>query len=751
MKKKISIILLIFMVIMSAIPFSSVYGAPPSELTFLLTPAYVYEGNSFSVTVQGGDVENVNITLYEDYPYVYRSYFTDEYGHATLVAPFVYLDTYFYTTASRNGAGPEDPDNFSYTNINVLGDADNLVIDAPSFVNEEEDFEVIVTANNHYPVENAMVTVGDSGTGAVMSFTNENGVASFIASKVDENTSIEILASKEGYYEDSDNILVINVPQQLEFQVLPETVNEGEIFFIRVVANGIGLKDVSIQGSWIYDWGSVYTNTTGWINIPAPYVDQNTQYTFIASKSGYLDAQATTTVIDDPLPELDIDVSTSFLEGEEITVSVTDSIIPIENVKVTVEWNDVFYYTDANGQVAFIVPFVNMDMNQYIRAEKDGYSSDSTIIIIINIVLPELVIIVPPSLIEGDTITVNVISDGNPVENVQIDIEWDENVYFTDGQGSVDITATEVGEDTEYVIIASKNEYQPDTVTIIILDKQNTIDTNGWLIGYISDITGMPLKGAYIYITPYNGENEPVLNYCRISDVQGRYAFEIKPGTYIMKIEMEGYQTIIEDTITIITNEVFDVNINLVESPLQEPHVSEDTSGTLIQNAIQNAIEAGGVGVKLSINETRNEVWLYSEFIIDIDPESQDNIEQIIKFDITAESDTPGTFVVVTYKHDQDIKDIQINYDGKIIKKMSLDDFLSPKNADNPEYVILETEDEFFFLVWVPSFSTHTITINALMGNVAEVVGPYTEITIAGAFIVIAIAAIVMFRKNEEE
>jgi len=471
MKKKIAIIGLTCMLLMSTIMIGFVTGAPPEDFIFLLIPDHVYEGDNFSVTLQGGDVEGVNVTLWEDYPFTYHSSnFTDENGFAILEAPFVYSDTGFYTTASRNGAGPEDPGNFTYVTINVWDGADNLVIDAPSSVNEEEDFEVIVTANNHYPVENAMVTVGDGGTGAIMSFTNENGVASFIAPKVDENTSIEILASKEGYYEDSENILVINVLQLLEFQVAPDSVDEGEVFAVRITNGHIAVEGVEITPEWGDE--TYLTDESGWVTLTAPYVDETRTYALQATKTGYLDVQISITIEDIPTPELVVTAPSSILEGEMFTATVISEDNPIEDAQVTFAGEN--YYTDQNGAVNLAALLVDENTTYSITAIKDGYEPGTTSIMVLD-TEPTPVEPIPDGLIYG------IISDnsGNPIGGAYacVILEDDGSIItskctLTNEDGGYSISVP-IG---AYDVTASKIGYSTSTASNVVVESGKTIE-----------------------------------------------------------------------------------------------------------------------------------------------------------------------------------------------------------------------------------------------------------------------------------
>ena len=67
----------------------------------------------------------------------------------------------------------------------------------------------------------------------------------------------------------------------------------------------------------------------------------------------------------------------------------------------------------------------------------------------------EFDIIAPETVEENEefTVTVNDKSTGNPVYEAQVDVEWDEYIYYTNNNGEVKLIAPEVDGETIYFII----------------------------------------------------------------------------------------------------------------------------------------------------------------------------------------------------------------------------------------------------------------------------------------------------------
>lgn len=88
-------------------------------------------------------------------------------------------------------------------------------------------------------------------------------------------------------------------------------------------------------------------------------------------------------------------------------------------------------------------------------------------------------------------------------------------------------------------------------------------------------------------------------------------------------------------------------------------------------------------------------------------------------------------------------------FDGNEIPMAdNLSDVLNPDNDGlQPEYSVVYVKskcgDEFFLLISIPHFSTHTITIESLVKNPI-----FTGMAAVGAMMVVIAAAWAMFRKD---
>lgn len=163
------------------------------------------------------------------------------------------------------------------------------------------------------------------------------------------------------------------------------------------------------------------------------------------------------------LPDLIIHSQSSVIEGEDFLVNIKSDEAPIENVMV--EFNEVTYYTDANGDVTLIAPNVESHTSYLITATKSGYQSDSAWITVLNQVATN------QSWIFG-----NVYSGTLPLENAQILVNSIGKSWSTSTDVSgIYILSVPVG---SYDVKASLDGYLSSTKSGITVLPQSAIELN---------------------------------------------------------------------------------------------------------------------------------------------------------------------------------------------------------------------------------------------------------------------------------
>jgi len=162
------------------------------------------------------------------------------------------------------------------------------------------------------------------------------------------------------------------------------------------------------------------------------------------------------------IPVIKIEAPSEILENEEFEIFVFSQKnneqeakpVPIANATVKVGWNDIFYYTDSEGLLDLIAPEVNDNVGFSIGASKEGYERGYTKIMVVD--LPNLYINTSSSIAENTEFTVKVTAKGLPIDKVSVQPQWTNITYYTNINGTVQLTSPEVENDTYFFIKAFK-------------------------------------------------------------------------------------------------------------------------------------------------------------------------------------------------------------------------------------------------------------------------------------------------------
>ncbi|MCX6665927.1 MAG: hypothetical protein NT038_07730 [Euryarchaeota archaeon] len=176
-----------------------------------------------------------------------------------------------------------------------------------------------------------------------------------------------------------------------------------------------------------------------------------------------------------PVMQLQLAIPSSMSEGREFVVGVyvfddANRTIPIANA--TVFWLNGTYFTDSTGRVLLTAPYVDADAFFEIRASKSGYLSAVGQILIEDGDLPQLMLAIPPSMMEGRLFTIGVYTSSGPTPFATV--YWLNGSYLTNDNGTVELLAPSVSQATCFEISARKQGYLDATGQIRILNENQT-------------------------------------------------------------------------------------------------------------------------------------------------------------------------------------------------------------------------------------------------------------------------------------
>jgi hypothetical protein len=190
-------------------------------------------------------------------------------------------------------------------------DWDNLLTDTTIKVTTKKTMEITVSQSPIFEGDTLIVTVkseGDPVEGVSVQFgietktTDSDGEATFTAPNPGVESAVYIIkAEKTGYITDSLSITVIKV-WQISIIGPSEAPNPGEEFTITIIAKGSPLAGATAT----FD-GKTYTSGgDGKITLTAPEVDEETEYTIIASFDPYMDGTFIIKIVPGGIPGFEL-------------------------------------------------------------------------------------------------------------------------------------------------------------------------------------------------------------------------------------------------------------------------------------------------------------------------------------------------------------------------------------------------------------------------------------------------------------
>ncbi|MFH1100430.1 MAG: carboxypeptidase-like regulatory domain-containing protein [Methanobacteriota archaeon] len=418
-----------------------------------------------------------------------------------------------------------------------------------------------------------------------------------------------------------------------------------------------------------------------------------------------------------PEGDLIIHFQESFvIEGQQFVIKVTNEIeAPVENAEITAEWFTEMenpLLTNNTGDVTLIAPFVDIGTEYIITATKSGYKQAQLWLVVKdNVTTPieQLNIEASSTVTEGAAFQVRITASSGPISNATI--QFLDQTTHSNANGIGFLNAPFVDSDTSYSIIASKNGFTSKTITITVLDlyPENS-GGEGWIYGQVSTIIGMPLEAVSVCAVRLSDTG----TYCTSSDGQGRYNLSLPLGVYLINASTPGYQSsIVSD---VIIEEHLGTQINLVLE-IAEPEEESSENQTLITQAIENGAIAGKIIITQEQRTVTYTKTMYANITVDL---SLNEEKKIISLFIQGEHETGKSLLVVIDKTLFSLDTIVVEYDDARMKKAdSLADVLNANDdGSTPEYYIVDDT----FLVSIPHFSTHEVTISQVFDSIMVII-----------------------------
>jgi hypothetical protein len=628
------------------------------------------------------------------------------------------------------------------------GGGDELIFYViPESVWEGQDFSVLLRGGD---VEGIMVTLWQQESPVSTNYTDQYGLAYLTAPFVSMDEVLLLTAQRsadEGVYDATANLNVKDGADHL-VMLIPDSVEENEEFTVTVTANEkYDVKDAAVSPDWttqIY-----YTNAAGEVVLIAPEVDQNKSYTVYANKEGYLyDGERILIINTDIIvvPQLVFEEAPSSIpENTEFQVKITNGLSGVASVRITAEWGGTPVYTNQQGWATLTSPEVTETRSYTLQANKTGYLDATFEITVQDVPLPALAIAAPSSVSEGQPLTVTVTANNIPVAAVHVLFIGVDHV--TNEDGKVTLIAPVVNQDTSYPLNAIKTGYQSATANILVLDIQETEpDYNGGLYGRVTDTYGAPIVLADICVI-LEDVNNVMTSSCTLTYEDGTYLLSVPPGTYDVRVEKQGYITRAVPGVVISSYATTELNVILEKEDTSS--IEENNTQKFINDAIRKEISDGNVGSLIDVDLIATEVFQYSS---DFSVSHFITTTTAISFDVETSGGSGISIIALRIGDIIDLSQSSITVNGdQIMESEYVPEFFDIQNNQNTACIKLSTDVDSYIFIRVP-YTTDSATIN-IQGAalpVEEVLSLTTGMIAFGAIIIILVAAVVMFRRNEK-
>lgn len=465
-----------------------------------------------------------------------------------------------------------------------------------------------------------------------------------------------------------------------------------------------------------------------------------------------------------------IDSPATVNEGEVFQVTITCEANNIGDATVT--FNGDMFLTNSDGTVSLTAPYVDSDTSYSITASKTNYQSAVKSITVKNQVTSIQLLSPNGGETWSDTHTIVWSISDIPLDPYAVTIQYmySSNIWVTivedvtseDNLYSWDTRTTSDGYPYKIKVIlkadANGDGIYDTTISEDTSDGSFAVDNSvlheGQIYGQVVESIDNPINNARVCVI-LSDEEGVVTIKCTFTDENGNYTIPVPAGNFTIEVSKKNYETSTIHEINVWPNE--DTEVNFVLTPgvgtVSFP-IFENENRDLIDESIKNRAVGGEITIQPDEDQIKYEKFVLIYNGISITPiEIKDNNISLL---IDGDENSNGRTLVVNLA--QGVFDFEenltIEYDGEVIRMAdNISDVLDPNNdGSHPEYLITIGANGIQILVSIPHFSEHQISIfSTSIQDFVEEIMRYKEITITAAIGVIAIAAVVMFRKGKEE
>ncbi len=568
----------------------------------------------------------------------------------------------------------------------------------------------------------------------------------------------------------------------------------------------LGVWEFSAQPIDGYIWGQVFGITDDGSNylledalvivktsdgqfVASEYTDSDGRYFFSpveagtysveATKEGYIGAVNLNVVVESgagtrvnlDLPQ--IPGGPGWIYGTVLGTN-DNGTFPLEDALITVKTSDGQFVDSVYTYPTGFYPIFGIEAGTYsVEASKDGY-----------LTMGKMEVIVEAGI--GTEVDFNLFESGFqwagwiygtvlgtndngtfPMEDALVSVILNDDTVasaYTNQDGNYNVSV----EPGTYSVEASKDGYWTMGKMVVVVEegKGTQVDFNlhesiwqelelGFIYGTVfekkTDGSIVPLADATVLYRQFGNEIQDAYQLWRVefTDENGNFSIQLLPGSYELKadwkwlhspteiIEVEANQKIKLD---------FVLDVETTFEVLPRPDEANDNEDIL------RAIKIGNVGGEISIwhenNRYEHEILLYNNVTI-----SELFIEKgRVSFKVSGDENSTGKTIAInvdlsTFNPNLGIL---VEYDGEsVMMADDIDDILNPNNdGSHPEYLIVIGSNGAQLLVSIPHFSEHLITFLNLS---PEEIAQFIEYAVIAAFVLIIIAAVVMFRKGKED
>ena len=291
-------------------------------------------------------------------------------------------------------------------------------------------------------------------------------------------------------------------------------------------------------------------------------------------------------------------------------------------------------------------------------------------------------------------------------------VTFNQETDTTGQEGQVVFRAPTVDADTSFVITAIKDGYISTSTEIIVRDTEDTL--KGYFFGIVTGAEGTPLQDVTVCV---KDSTSLITITCIQTNEQGSYVAEVPPGSYKLTATKQEYlpKTVVS---TVQEFQATEVNFYLIEQ-------STDMETTSDVYFIREQAAKGNVGGNIKVTQQGPIVESYLEDLT-FDTKVTDNVVTC-----TVSGEGPGTIVAFNIQIFES-EDLQIRYDGSEITRVT-DIELFFNNQESLQSSYAQYGDIYF--VRIPSFSTHTITIQTVLADLTAIILFYIAIAVVIALL----------------